>query len=344
MSDATDSTQRDDHSVPRTDNPETDAVPSEMGAANLSGPVDFSGPIERDTEEGVYNAPAEPIAAREVSYSETGQATVTESDSGSALRGEAESVELLVPALEPEPIVVTEGDVAAAVARNTIEPESESRTDLTSGVGNEPLVPVSDPVPVLVPSFFVDRPEPPVVKSNRGVGILIALVGTVAFAVLWVALVALLGIIFAPQADYLATLRTFFTGQITGTVPVVAFFVGMVILIQIVNRGRWWAYILGGLVVAAWVYGITVGSILIDSHYWALNSSERYITLSRAWTNPFAIVAGVLAREVSVWTGAWLAARGRRLKALNAIAQENFERELIESQAQSANAYIHQVP
>lgn len=101
---------------------------------------------------------------------------------------------------------------------------------------------------------------------------------------------------------------------------------------------------MGGLVVAVFVYGTSIGSVLIDSHYWALNSAERYLTLSRAWTNPFVIISGVLARELSVWTGAWLAARGRRIKALNAVAQEEFERELIESQAKAANAYILQAP
>ena len=189
-----------------------------------------------------------------------------------------------------------------------------------------------------VTPIYVQRPEPPKKRSNRGIGILIALVGTVVFALLWAAVVALVGGMLTPGREFV-DLFLRFLGSWAFRGPVIVFFVGMVLLIQVLNRARWWAYILGGLVVAVLVYASYVGSSLLDQDFTRLTAEEAGLFIGRQWVNPFAILAGVIAREVSVWTGAWLGARGRKLKARNAEAQADYDQQLADAQNQAVAAY-----
>ncbi|AGW40622.1 hypothetical protein O159_04150 [Leifsonia xyli subsp. cynodontis DSM 46306] len=261
-------------------------------------------------------------------------------------------------AVEPEPVVPSDEEVAAAVARNTPESAAagsatvdtaspaESAAPVTAAAeaanrnGGSPATEAYAPQPVA--PVFIQRPEAPKKKSNRGFGLLIALAGTVAFAVLWAVVVVLVGSLIAPGDEFLPALQQYFTGQLSGWAPIVAFFVGMAVLIQIVNRARWWGYILGGLVVAVFVYFVYIGAGLIDAHYWQRTPDEFQVLLRSAWVNPFAVLSAVLAREVSVWTGAWLAARSRRLKARNAEAQADYEQQLVDAQNQAVAAYAQQ--
>ena len=156
----------------------------------------------------------------------------------------------------------------------------------------------------------------------------------------------IVGSLLTPSDEFLPALLEFFTGGVAfglrGWAPVLAFFIGMVVLIQILNRSRWWAYILGGLFVAIFVYLVYIGANLIDAQYWTRTSNEFAILLRSAWVNPFAVLAGVIAREISIWTGAWLAARGRKLKARNAEAQADYEQQVADAQNQAASAYTQQ--
>ncbi|MGO4592879.1 hypothetical protein AB4Z18_03560 [Leifsonia sp. 2TAF2] len=217
-------------------------------------------------------------------------------------------------------------------------------TAATAGAATAAAVPAPGPQPVA--PIYLQRPEPPKKKSNRGVGILIALVGTIAFAVLWAAAVLIVGSLLTPSDEFLPALQQFFTGGVAfglrGWAPILAFFIGMVVLIQILNRARWWAYILGGLFVAVFVYFVYIGANLIDAEYWRRTPDEFAVLLRSAWVNPFAVLAGVIAREISIWTGAWLAARGRKLKARNAEAQADYEQQVADAQNQAVTAYTQQ--
>jgi hypothetical protein len=291
---------------------------------------------------------------------------------------------------EPEPVVASEDDVAAAVARNSAQPGATAAGDATVDTASPaesatpvitaaeaanlrentdaqttayPTAPAGEATaagataatgaavattatPQPVAPIYLARPEPPKKKSNRGVGILIALVGTVAFALLWAAAVLIVGSLLTPSDEFVPALVQFFTGGpafgLRGWAPVLAFFIGMVVLIQILNRARWWAYILGGLFVAMFVYLVYIGANLVDAQYWLRTPSEFNVLLRSAWVNPFAVLAGVIAREVSIWTGAWLAARGRKLKARNAEAQADYEQQVADAQNQAAAAYAQQ--
>jgi hypothetical protein len=59
-----------------------------------------------------------------------------------------------------------------------------------------------------------------------------------------------------------------------------------------------------------------------------LNAAEASRLVGSLWLSPFGIAGGIVAREVSIWAGAWLAARGRKLKVKNAEAREEYDRKL----------------
>ncbi|KQR53794.1 hypothetical protein ASF88_02785 [Leifsonia sp. Leaf336] len=318
-------------------------------AAPPSGPVSARGHVNRPADE---NAPATPAPA-------------------------AAAPAAPAPTIELEPVTASDDDIAAAVARTHTEPGATAAGDATVDTASpaQSAAPViiageaaqqaaaqqaaapaaataayaAQPEPVAAPPMaphpvapiFLQRPEPPKRKSNRGVGILIALVGTVLFAVLWALAVVVVGAMIAPTSDFIPALIQFSTRS-AAWAPIVAFFVGMVVLIQIINRARWWAYILGGLFVAILVYLVYIGAVLVDNGYFQKNPGERQILLNQVWVAPFAVLAGVIAREVSIWTGAWLAARGRKLKARNAEAQADYEQQVADAQNQAANAYAQQ--
>ncbi|MFF2053036.1 tripartite tricarboxylate transporter TctB family protein [Leifsonia sp. NPDC058194] len=331
-----------------------------------SSPVSARGHVNRPAAEAPADAPvAPPVAAASA----------------------APAAPSATPVTEPEPVVSTEDDIAAAVARTAAQPgeagataagtatvdtaspaeaatpvvlaaaaaaetQTQAAPAATAAYGTAPVAgatwapePTGAPVPLQpqpVAPIFLQRPEPPKRKSNRGVGILIVLVGTVAFALLWSVAVVVVDSLVTPRNDLLTVLLQSFTQVYAGWVPILAFFVGMVVLVQIVNRARWWAYILGGLVVGVFVYFAFIGAYLIDAQYWQRTPAEFAILLRSAWLNPFAVLAGVIAREISVWTGAWLAARGRKLKARNAEAQADYEQQLADAQNQAVAAYATQ--
>jgi hypothetical protein len=254
------------------------------------------------------------------------------------------TIDTASPAESATPVIVAaEAATAATAAAPTATAATTTAAPPAPAAGEATWAPEPSPAPTAayaqpVTPIYVQRPEPPKKKSNRGFGILLALVGTIAFAVLWAAAVVIVGNIFTPGAALVDNLLLFVRSW-QGWTPVVVFFVGMVVLIQILNRARWWAYILGGLVVAVLVYFSYVGAALMDNDITTLTPNEAGVLVSRLWVNPFAVLAGVIAREVTIWTGAWLAARGRKLKARNAEAQADYDQQLADAQNQAVAAY-----
>jgi len=360
--------------------PAGDSASGAAEHAPATAPAQTAAAEPADTDPEVVNPPSSPVSAR--GHINRPDAPADEAQTAAAPDVPATPAPA-APAkvTEPEPVVTTDDDIAAAVARShtgdvpaaaaagtatvdTASPvqsatpvivaaeaaTSAQATGATAPYAAPPATgeatwapePGAAPAPGYgqpVTPIYVQRPEPPKKKSNRGFGILIALVGTVVFALLWVIAVVLVGYALTPSNQFAESLSRFFLSQTAGWVPVVAFFVGMVVLIQIINRARWWAYILGGLFVALFVYFAYVGASLIDLHVWTLTPNEASVVLQRLWVAPFAVLAGVIAREISMWTGAWLAARGRKLKVRNAEAQAAYDQQLADAQNQAVAAY-----
>jgi hypothetical protein len=183
--------------------------------------------------------------------------------------------------------------------------------------------------PQIVTPVYITAPVEPKRKGNRGAGILIALLATLVYAivtalVVWgiFALTKRPGAILHNLLEYLGT-PSFY-------VPIIFFALAFFLLIAIVNRGGWWAYVLGAFVVGAIVYFAYVGSVLLTVQAWNFSPSEVGQILAQLWASPFTFAAAIVAREVPIWFGAWIAARGRRVTARNEEAQRQYEREVAE--------------
>jgi hypothetical protein len=240
-------------------------------------------------------------------------------------------------ALPNEP--VTPLETAAEEEPATFEPAestepaepAESVDEVPAEVSStEPVLATEDPAAVEfapVPAFepvqtvYVAAPNPPRKRGNRGVGVLIALAATVVFGVLFAVAVAVI------RSVRLGIFSFSFVSAQTFYVPVLFFAVGFILLVLIVNRASWWAYIFGSLFVGVFVYFGTIGTLLLTNGVIALTPDQAASAYNELLTDPYIISAALIAREVSLWMGAAISARGRRVKQRNVDARAAYERE-----------------
>lgn len=191
-----------------------------------------------------------------------------------------------------------------------------------------------EPVVIDTPSpspqvVYVQTPPPPRKKGNRGIGsvlaILSGLIYAAAFALLVVAIATMIGI---------GRFTLSLLAQPSFYVPVLFYIIGAVLLVVIVNRAGWAAYVLGSIFVGLLVYFGTVGVLLLGQGVILKTPEEAAALLSLGLTNPLVIAAALVAREVSMWTGALISRRGRRLRSHNAEAHAAWEREVAEKKAE----------
>lgn len=191
------------------------------------------------------------------------------------------------------------------------------------------------PAPTATPTatqqpIYVQAPTPPRNRGNRGAGILVALLATVVYAALY-ALVAMIIVgVNVSSAAEAAELFSEFVVRPVFYVPVIFFFLALAVLVAVVNRGGWWAYVLFGFAVAVVVYLSYLGGALLTVQAWNYTPAEAARLVGTLWLNPLAIAAAIIAREVPIWAGAWISRRGRSVTVRNAQAREEHERQLAE--------------
>ena len=295
------------------------------------------------------NAPGEPVEEPTEVDDVVGTANEGLADAEAARR---EAV--VEPEPEPAPVEVAEAAVVEP-ARDDIpwyerddvplddEPAAVDRT-----VVMEPTITPSEPVvdaptQVVAPAavaapaattaapqpIFVQAPEPPRPRGNRGAAGAIGLLAALSFAVLYLAVMVVIGLI---------------DGSITGSnigqktlealttwalwIPVAVFFLAFWLLGAIVNRGRWGLWVVFGLLVGIASYGGHILGQLFQAPFWTLTASQgEEIVKSQLWV-PLAFAAFIIGRELTIWFGAWIAARGKRVTELNYEAQREYERTL----------------
>ncbi|MGW9630845.1 hypothetical protein ACWGST_09080 [Agromyces sp. NPDC055520] len=194
----------------------------------------------------------------------------------------------------------------------------------TLAEGPEPVYVAPQPGPQTI---YVQAPTPPKAKGNRGFGVLVALIGTVAFGVLYAAIAYALYVSYGAPAGEAIGIAEFLV-EPTFWAPVAAFFIGFALLAAIVNRGPWWTYAVFGLLVGVLVYFAYIGGALLAVQAWTLTLDQASEFISQRWLDPFAIIAAVIAREIPIWLGGWIAARGRAVTERNRLALEAYDREL----------------
>ncbi len=199
--------------------------------------------------------------------------------------------------------------------------------------GSPAPYPGAQAVPVLA-----GPPQPPAPKGNRGGGALIALIGTVVFAVVYAA-VSFVVILANATVQNAFTTTLSYLATAAFIVPAVVFAIALILIVLIVNRAGWWAYVLGGFFVAVLVYFGGIAGALIHVQAWNWQPQEQYEFVRSLAMDPLTLAGAIVAREVSIWTGAWIARRGRAVKARNVAARVEFDRTQADAAAAASAPY-----
>jgi hypothetical protein len=241
------------------------------------------------------------------------------------------------PLVEPEEIVVEESNSTEYIDEPAAsEPEHTAvhepvRAPETVPVDNTRVVedeaPAAAPYPSQPQVVYVNAPQPPVAKGNRGFGVLIAVAATIVFQIV---LAIVMAIVYSSLRGG-ASLG--FLGQTAFYVPALFFFIGFVALVLLLNRAGWWTYVIGSIVVALFVYFGTIGALLLGSNIILQTPEVAAEQFRQGLVNPFTIAAALVAREIVIWAGAIVASRGRKVKARNVEAKAAFEREQAQKRA-----------
>lgn len=219
--------------------------------------------------------------------------------------------------------VVEEAPETAGYEERIVEPQPTATA--------EPL-PAAAPLAAPVQTVYVTAPTPPRKKGNRGFGALFALISLVVFAALFAGIIALVMLFLMPSS----TLGESFAGFLASSafwVPLVVFLVFFLLMVLIVNRAGWSVWVLGSFLVAVLVYFGSIGGILLASNIFQMTPEQAAEGFRQLALSAPVIVATVLAREVTIWFGAAIASRGRKVKVRNLESQAAFERELADSRA-----------
>ncbi|GGH41551.1 ABC transporter [Microbacterium album] len=292
-----------------------DATPTVVARASDDEPVTRPEPGDPQPTESADEEPDYAALAAELDELERRMAPPREESAGDERAGDER------PAPWFEPADRTQTLTAADEAPTQVAPAVTPSEPVTP----EPSAPAAPP-PAQLP-VFVQAPEPPRKRGNRGAAAAIGLLAALAFAILYFAATlahrALLGDVdLANIADVSLQLLASFALW----VPVVAFFLGFWLLGVIVNRARWAAWVLLGVFVGLAAYAGHIGGQLFEAPFWLQTPSEARALIEDQLLSPLAIAAFVLGREITIWFGAWVARRGARVTAQNEEAQAEYER------------------
>ena len=295
---------------------ETPSTGSTAGAAVVSDPA-LAAP----------DSPVEtPVATTEVVEPAVVEPAVAEP---AVVEPVAEAPALVEPAA-PVPVVV-EPVAAEPVAAEQVVAEPVVAEPVAVA---EPVVAAHAVVAPAQQVVYVEAPKPFIKKGNRGFGILIAVLSTVIFAALYAGALVISELVTGGSVDFSFV---YDSDAASFWPPVATFLVGFVLLVLIVNRAGWAAHVLGSLFVGLFVFFAGTGAILLF-HISEIPSNQVGATYKQVLLSVPLIVAGLLAREVSLWMGAAIASRGRKVKARNVDARVVYDQEIAAKRAEYERA------
>lgn len=276
----------------------------ELAAALAAASADDATPAAAWT----VDPPAEPVLSE----------AVVESAAAPAATGEPEVLavaEDVVPVNDPAPVAEIATAAYAAPLGETIVPQEPA------------LVAPVAPAPQVQP-IFVQAPEPPRIRGNRGAIAAIGLLAAIVLGVVFLGVVALADVLNGTSgAAIVDSLIAVVTGvSFWGTL--IFFYLAFCLLGAFVNRGRW-----GFWVSFSWLPGLAalvggaVASVII-APFWTIPASAGIASIKEAVVAPTAVLVFGVAVFLTVWFGAWAAARGRRVTELNAEAQREYQETL----------------
>ncbi|MEP6843058.1 MAG: hypothetical protein ABJA11_06025 [Pseudolysinimonas sp.] len=236
------------------------------------------------------------------------------------------------PVVEPEVVaadtVVEPEVVAADHAHDPLADDPAATTPFTPEVAPVATAPAASQQVV-----YVQAPLPPKVRGNRVIGVLLALLGTVVFAAVYAGAAAIPLMLRFSGAGFSPAFSAFVQNSIFW-IPIMMFALAFIVLTLILNRAGWWAHVLGSLIVALFVYFASIGLLLLVGNVVSLTPAQANSAFGALAINPLMIAAALVAREVSIWIGLAIAARGRRVKVRNVETRTAWDREQQEKKAE----------
>jgi len=228
--------------------------------------------------------------------------------------------------------------VVPEVAAPPAEPAASAEPPAEPVAAAEPVAETA----VLAPAasrevVYVQAPTPPPARHNRGFGVLISLLGAVAFALLYVAAAALV-FVMTPHTMVEPTFNAFLASD-AFWIPVAVYAVVSTLFALIVDRASWWAHVLGSIVVAALSYGISVGVLALVRNVVAMTPDDGMRLLADLATHALLLCVLALARECALWFGLAISARGRRVRESNIAARAAFEQSVADRRAEYERAH-----
>lgn len=218
-------------------------------------------------------------------------------------------------------------EVTVVEAVETVEPiQSEPRDGEVRISADHPMA-----------ALYMQTPMPPELRGNRLAGLLITLLGTVGFAVVYAGVISLrIAQNFPPSTFFTDGLMPFLVSW--GFIAACAsFFVGVLLLVLIFGRAGWWAYVLGGFFVAVLVWAATTVGYALSPEVLGLTRTSWELTslVSDFGLTVPALGAALVAREATIWFGAWIGFRGRRISAKNAQLLADYDVAVAEARSKN---------
>jgi hypothetical protein len=234
------------------------------------------------------------------------------------------------PAAEPEdetPTRTVEPAAATAVQATPARPAEPAAARPATEQRTAPPPAPAEQQPVLAPATEV-APPPPRRASNRVVATAWVLLGAGLFEVLFFAVNALVALVFGGSQAVVPQLQSV-AGTVLAWLPVLLFFLFFELVVLLIPRAGRVAYVLASLIIAIVVYVLTVLLFSVITRQ-GLGDAN---TLAQTFLNWEFILVGLVAREVMLWTGLAIGARGTRVRRRNKEARRQYTQELADTRA-----------
>ncbi|GAA4177715.1 hypothetical protein [Gryllotalpicola koreensis] len=337
MSDTTPTPRSDDEPTPLAD--ET-AREHATGEQPIEQPLTTSSDPADHTDTGV--APTLPPDYEPVSASDhvaPEPPPIAGDEPGAAPRFDAAAEGAAAEGAETDAAAPAAPVVGAPVEPTAVDETTSAPAPAPAAEPTPAPVPTPAPTPVQAPEpapyggpTYLQSPTEPKKRSNRGLGILIAVLAAVVFAA--ADLAATYGILLVRYGNDRALnyLESYAKGW-DFWIPLAVFTAAFIALVAIVNRGRWWGYVLGSVFVALLVFASYYGAALLTSQAWNFTPGE-FTDFTRDYFQSnitylwVAAVVTFIALELVTWFGAWIAFHGQVAKRKNAEARAAYEADL----------------
>lgn len=181
--------------------------------------------------------------------------------------------------------------------------------------------------PVLAPAAEA-APPPPAKAGNRIVATAWVLLAAGLFEVLYLGALALIILLLGGGAAVAPGIRNVVAYPFAW-LPVLFFFLLFELTVLLVNRAGRFTYVVASLIVGFLVY---VASVLLISILVGGGIGDT-ATLARAFESPEFVLTGLVAREVMLWTGFAIGARGTRVRRRNKEARRQYQEDLADARS-----------